>query len=42
MSIDCRSRMERESTEEVARFFSGETLMHQVPEEEYQNQEQGF
>jgi D-3-phosphoglycerate dehydrogenase len=42
MSIDCRSRMERESTEEVARFVSGETLMNQVPEEEYQNQEQGL
>ena len=42
MSVDCRSRMERESTEEVVRFVSGETLMHQVPEEEYQNQEQGL
>jgi D-3-phosphoglycerate dehydrogenase len=42
MSVDCRSRMERESTEEVARFVNGETLMHQVPEEEYQNQEQGL
>jgi D-3-phosphoglycerate dehydrogenase len=35
MSIDCRSRMEIESTEEVIRFCKGETLQNEVPQSEY-------
>lgn len=35
MSLDCRSRMEIEATEEVIRFFSGETLRNPVPASEY-------
>lgn len=36
MSVDCRSRMEIEATEEVVRFLSGKTLENLVPEEEYE------
>ena len=35
MSIDCRTRMEVEATEEVVRFFTNKTLLGVVPEEEY-------
>jgi D-3-phosphoglycerate dehydrogenase len=35
MTIDCRTRMEIEATEEVIRFVSGETLQSVVPPEEY-------
>jgi D-3-phosphoglycerate dehydrogenase / 2-oxoglutarate reductase len=35
MSIDCRTRMEIEATEEVVRFFTNKTLLGVVPEEEY-------
>ena len=35
MSIDCRSRMEIEATEEVVRFFKGEELQNEVPLAEY-------
>ena len=35
MSIDCRSRMEIEATEEVIRFFKGEELQNEVPLAEY-------
>ena len=35
MSIDCRSRMEIEATEEVVRFFKGEELQNEVPPAEY-------
>ena len=34
MSIDCRMRMEMESTEEVVRFLSGKNLEKEVPKEE--------
>jgi D-3-phosphoglycerate dehydrogenase / 2-oxoglutarate reductase len=36
MSIDCRIRMEIESTEEVVRFAKGQALRGLVPEEEYE------
>jgi D-3-phosphoglycerate dehydrogenase / 2-oxoglutarate reductase len=36
MSVDCRSRMEIEATEEVIRFLSGKSLENLVPEEEYE------
>jgi D-3-phosphoglycerate dehydrogenase / 2-oxoglutarate reductase len=35
MSVDCRSRMEIEATEEVVRFFSGQPLRSPVPADEY-------
>ena len=35
MSIDCRSRMEIEATEEVVRFCSSEALLSEVPQEEF-------
>lgn len=35
MSVDCRSRMEIEATEEVIRFLSGKSLESEVPKEEY-------
>jgi D-3-phosphoglycerate dehydrogenase / 2-oxoglutarate reductase len=35
MSIDCRTRMEIEATQEAIRFYQGETLHNPVPEEEY-------
>ena len=35
MSIDCRSRMEIEATEEAVRFLQGRKLQSIVPEEEY-------
>jgi D-3-phosphoglycerate dehydrogenase len=34
-SYDCRLKMENESAEEIIRFFKGETLLREVPEEEY-------
>ena len=39
MSVDCRTRMEIEATEETIRFFKGETLLSEVPESEYKLQE---
>jgi D-3-phosphoglycerate dehydrogenase len=36
MSIDCRSKMEIEATEEVVRFFKNEPLNSQVPYSEYE------
>ncbi len=36
MSVDCRTRMELEATEEVIRFLSGNPLKSLVPEEEYE------
>ena len=42
MSIDCRTRMEIEATEEVVRFARGETLKGVVPEDEYKVQRQGL
>lgn len=40
MSIDCRSRMEIEATEEVIRFFLEQELANEVPESEYKLQEE--
>jgi D-3-phosphoglycerate dehydrogenase len=37
MSVDCRSRMEREATEEAIRFIAGQDLKLVVPDEEYEN-----
>ena len=42
MSVDCRSRMEIEATEEVIRLFSGKSLESEVPIEEYDLQSEGF
>ena len=42
MSIDCRTRMEIEATEEAVRFLTGKTLKGLVPEEEYEVQRQGL
>ena len=42
MSIDCRSRMEIESTEEVIRFYKGEALQNEVPQSEYNTQIDGI
>jgi D-3-phosphoglycerate dehydrogenase / 2-oxoglutarate reductase len=42
MSIDCRTRMEIEATEEVVRFFNEEPLESEVPEEEYKVQSEGL
>jgi D-3-phosphoglycerate dehydrogenase len=38
MSVDCRSKMEIEATEEAIRFLSGRPLEGEVPDEEYQVQ----
>jgi len=38
MSVDCRTRMEIEATEEAVRFLSGASLLSPVPEEEYEVQ----
>ena len=35
MSIDCRAQMELEAAQEAVRFFAGEQLAKEVPEEEY-------
>ena len=42
MSIDCRTRMEREATEEAIRFLTGKTLEGKVPEHEYSAQREGL
>jgi len=42
MSIDCRTRMEIEATEEVIRFFNNEELKGPVPESEFLIQEKGL
>lgn len=42
MSIDCRTRMEIEATQEVVRFLIGQPLQSQVPESEYNVQRQGL
>ena len=39
MSIDCRSRMEVEATEEVVRYLRGLDLQSSVPEDEYLSQQ---
>jgi D-3-phosphoglycerate dehydrogenase / 2-oxoglutarate reductase len=38
MSVDCRTLMEVEATNEAIRFFKGESLEGEVPEEEYEVQ----
>ena len=35
MSVDCRTRMEIEATQEAVRFLTGQPLESEVPEEEY-------
>jgi D-3-phosphoglycerate dehydrogenase len=42
MSVDCRTRMEIEATEEAIRYLSGKPLMGLVPEAEYQVQREGL
>jgi D-3-phosphoglycerate dehydrogenase / 2-oxoglutarate reductase len=42
MSVDCRNRMEAESTEEAVRFLSGIPLRSEVPQEEYDVQQQNL
>jgi D-3-phosphoglycerate dehydrogenase len=42
MSIDCRTRMEIEATEEVIRFLTGQAFQGLVPQEEYEVQRQGL
>lgn len=42
MSIDCRTRMEIEATEEAVRFLTGQILQGLVPSEEYDVQRQGL
>ncbi|MDP4528983.1 phosphoglycerate dehydrogenase [Alkalimonas delamerensis] len=42
MSIDCRTRMEIEATEEAVRFLTGRSLEALVPETEYNVQKQGL
>jgi D-3-phosphoglycerate dehydrogenase / 2-oxoglutarate reductase len=42
MSVDCRTRMEVEATEEVVRFLSKQKLTSVVPHEEYNVQRQGL
>ena len=41
MSVDCRTRMEIEATQEAVRFVRGEQLLSPVPPEEYEVQRQG-
>jgi D-3-phosphoglycerate dehydrogenase len=38
MSVDCRTRMEIEATEEAIRFLKGQPLEGEVPENEYEEQ----
>ena len=40
MSVDCRTRMEVEATEEAVRYLAGKPLRRRVPETEYQFREQ--
>jgi len=42
MSIDCRTRMEIEATEEAVRFLTDQSLEGMVPEEEYAVQREGL
>jgi len=42
MSIDCRTKMETEATEEAIRFLMGKTLKSEVPQAEYDVQSQGL
>ena len=38
MSEDCRARMEIEATQEAIRFLTGQPLIQEVPDEEYETQ----
>jgi D-3-phosphoglycerate dehydrogenase len=42
MSVDCRTRMEIEATEEAVRFLTGQALRSVVPPHEYEVQRQGL
>ncbi len=42
MSVDCRTRMEIEATEEAVRFLTGKPLTSEVPQAEYDVQSQGL
>jgi D-3-phosphoglycerate dehydrogenase len=42
MSIDCRTKMETEATEEAIRFLTGKRLKSEVPQAEYDIQTQGL
>jgi D-3-phosphoglycerate dehydrogenase len=42
MSIDCRTRMEIEATEDAVRFLRGDPLRSPVPPEEYEAQRRGL
>ena len=42
MTVDCRTRMEIEATEEAVRFLRGLPLEREVPEEEYDVQKAGL
>ena len=42
MSVDCRTRMEIEATEEAVRFLTGKPLTGEVPQFEYDVQSQGL
>jgi len=42
MSVDCRTRMEIEATEEAIRFLSGKPLKKVVPKDEYEVQKQSL
>jgi D-3-phosphoglycerate dehydrogenase len=42
MSVDCRTRMEIEATEEAVRFLTGQAPSGLVPPEEYDVQRQGL
>jgi len=42
MSVDCRTRMEIEATEEAVRFLTNQQLEGAVPEEEYAVQREGL
>ena len=42
MSVDCRTRMEIEATEESVRFLTGRPLNSLVPETEYNMQRQNL
>jgi len=42
MSVDCRTRMEIEATDEAVRFLTGKPLTSEVPQAEYDVQSQGL
>jgi D-3-phosphoglycerate dehydrogenase len=42
MSVDCRTRMEIEATEDAVRFLRGDPLRSPVPPEEYEAQRRGL